>query len=335
MRPRTRRAPAAVVTLVVAAALIASCGSDDRGSRADSPARDAPSDTAPVQNMVPDPPIVVGGLGLTDVSARPPRELGFHADPGHLLIVYFGYTNCPDVCPPALADLRAALDLLAPGDRNRVRVAMATVDPERDTAEVMSRYVGHFFDDGHALRTDDPALQHAVEAAFGVRVARKAPDRHGDYAVDHTSALFPVDAGGHVQFMWLTGMEPQEIARAIRSLLRRVADPAHVSGVVVSGASVSPPAAGSAGATVSLTLHNAGTGADELVGARVAVEVAGRTELAAPVALAPHADARVGPGGTGLVLADLQEALVPGQRVPVELTFRRSAPQTVMAPVAG
>jgi len=99
------------------------------------------------------------------------------------------------VCPTALGDLSAALALLKPPEKAKVQVAMATVDPERDTAEVLSRYVGHFFDGAHALRTDDERLQQAVQAAFGVQVAKKPPDRHGDYAVDHTSVLFPVDAG--------------------------------------------------------------------------------------------------------------------------------------------
>ncbi len=119
-----------------------------------------------VQNMSPTRSIVVGAPRPARRGApAPPRELGFHADPGHLLIVYFGYTNCPDVCPTALGDLSAALALLKPPEKAKVQVAMATVDPERDTAEVLSRYVGHFFDGAHALRTDDERLQQAVQAA--------------------------------------------------------------------------------------------------------------------------------------------------------------------------
>jgi len=96
--------------------------------------------------------------------------------------------------------------------------------------------------------------------------------------------------------MWLTGMEPSEIAQGIRELLARVADPAHVSGIVVSGASIAPPPPSSTGASVSFTLHNRGTAADELVGARAPIEVAGAHGLARPVALPPHADAVVAPG---------------------------------------
>ncbi|MCC6340286.1 MAG: SCO family protein [Acidimicrobiia bacterium] len=331
-----RRAAAAVgvVAAVAVFALTTACGSggtDPRSGRDGS----GSSTSRPLPNMVPDPPIVVGALGLPDVSAEPPADLGFHAEPGRLLVVYFGYTNCPDVCPTALADLSAATALLKPAERARVQVALVTVDPRRDTPDVLRRYVGHFFDGAHALRTDDEQLQEAVQAAFGVQVTRKPPDRNGDYAVDHTSALFPVDAGGRVQVMWLTGMEPSEIAEAIRALLRRVADPAGVTGIVVRDASLSPPPSGSRTATASMILHNAGTRADELTGARVAVGVAERAELAGPVALPPRADAAVGPGGVGLVLTGVEGTLVPGSRVPVRLTFRRSPPQTVMMPVAG
>lgn len=334
MRGRTA-APAAValVALLVPLALVAGCGGrsggDDRTAGTTRPSGPAGA----VPGMVPHPPIVVGSLSLPDAAAAPPRDVGFHAEPGHILIAYFGYTSCPDVCPTALADLGAALDLLKPADRKRVQVAMVTVDPERDTASVMRRYVGHFFDGAHALRTDDPELQQAVQAAFGVQVSRKPPGPDGDYAVDHTSALFPVDAGGKVQVMWLTGMEPREIADAISALLRRVADPSRVSGILVGDASVVAGAQGTA--TVSFTLRNAGGGADELRAVRVPVEVAGGADLPAPVALPPGAEVRVGDGAPGPVLSGLAGPLVPGRPVPLELTFGRSATQTVFARTAG
>ena len=87
--------------------------------------------------------------------------------------MYFGYTNCPDVCPTTMADLGAALDRLDDEDAARVDVAMVTVDPERDTA-VLADYVQSFVADAHAMATDDPA---ALRAAGGP-VRRGLRGRH-------------------------------------------------------------------------------------------------------------------------------------------------------------
>ena len=85
------------------------------------------------------------------------------------MLVYFGYTSCPDVCPTSLADLGAALDRLSPQERRRVQVGMVTVDPKRDTPKVLTTYLGHFFEGTttHAFRTTDPA-----ELARAERVLR-------------------------------------------------------------------------------------------------------------------------------------------------------------------
>src|SRR5690606_40197961 len=84
-----------------------------------------------------------------------------------LLLVYFGYTSCPDVCPTTMADVSAALVDLPPDKAGRVRVAMVTVDPERDTDEILAGYLAHFFSRGIALRTDAPTAIEAAAAAYG------------------------------------------------------------------------------------------------------------------------------------------------------------------------
>lgn len=206
--------------LALAGSLVASCagGSGDVGR----PAADrggSSSDLPPGVRI--DRPYEVGTLGLPDVSTEPPSELRFKAPPGGLLVVYFGYTNCPDICPTTLGELGAALDLLTPAERSRVEVAFATGDPERDTPEVMVKYLGHFFDGAHALRTDDPDRMAEVTRAFDVTIEKEAPDARGDYAVGHTSALFAVDPEGRVPVMWPTGMEPEDLARGLRAMLRR------------------------------------------------------------------------------------------------------------------
>jgi protein SCO1 len=70
------------------------------------------------------------------------------ADDGEVLLVYFGYTSCPDICPTTMADIRLALEACHRDLAERVSVAMVTVDPERDTTEVLTGYLGYFFDRG-------------------------------------------------------------------------------------------------------------------------------------------------------------------------------------------
>jgi protein SCO1/2 len=103
--------------------------------------------------IVRDPAPVVGEATLPDISDGG-ADFPFVAGPDQVLVVYFGYTSCPDVCPTTLADLRRALEEL--GRRaDDVDVAMATIDPGRDTDEVLTGYLTSFVPEGHPLRTTD------------------------------------------------------------------------------------------------------------------------------------------------------------------------------------
>ena len=97
----------------------------------------------------------LSGTSLPDASADG-AEFVMRAPEGEILVVYFGYTACPDVCPTTLADLRSALRKIGP-DADVVTVAMATIDPERDSDDIISGYVQSFVPEAHGLRTADPA----------------------------------------------------------------------------------------------------------------------------------------------------------------------------------
>ena len=112
-----------------------------------------------------DPAPQVDAVTLPDVS-RDGAPFELRAEPGGLLVVYFGYTNCPDICPTTMADLARALDDLG-DDADRVDVAMVTVDPDRDT-DVLADYVDDFVAGGHALATADER-----RAALGGRIVRR------------------------------------------------------------------------------------------------------------------------------------------------------------------
>jgi protein SCO1/2 len=160
----------------------------------------------------------VGALSLPDVSDGG-TPFSFRADDGGVLIVYFGFTSCPDVCPTTLADLKTALSSI--GDAaSSVDVAMITVDPGRDTAEVLVDYVQWFIPDAHALRTDDQSVLDAAGDAFGAEfsVVRTAAD---GVEVLHTAYLYGVDDTGQVVQTWPFGAEPEAIAADITMLLAR------------------------------------------------------------------------------------------------------------------
>ena len=167
-----------------------------------------------------DPEPQVDGVALPDVSAGG-APFDFRAPADGLLIVYFGYTNCPDVCPTTMADLTVALDDLG-DDADRVEVAMVTVDPDRDTP-VLADYVQSFVPGAHAIATDDQAALQSVAGPFGVSYeVRTAPD--GDIEVGHSSNLFAVDDAGRLVLTWSVGggegtARADDLAGDIRQLL--------------------------------------------------------------------------------------------------------------------
>ena len=192
-----------LVALGVAAALaLAACGGDE-----------------PAQLTVFERTPAPSGAELTLPEVCAVDAFDFRADEDELLVVYFGFTFCPDVCPTTLSDLRRALDDLG-DDADRVSVAMATVDPGRDTDEVISGYLRSFIDDGHPLRTDDDAALRAVTAVFGADYAVDVAD-DGDIEVAHTGSLYAVDDQGHLVVTWPFGTRPDDLRSDLQLLLDR------------------------------------------------------------------------------------------------------------------
>jgi protein SCO1/2 len=135
---------------------------------------------------------------------------------GKWSLVYFGYTHCPDACPTALNDISIALDELGP-QRNEVRPVFVTVDPERDTPEVLKSYVTAF---------DAPILalsgtpEEIAQAAKGYRVYyAKHPEAGGDYSMDHSSVIYVMDPQGRFTASFTQENSPEEIAERLKKLL--------------------------------------------------------------------------------------------------------------------
>ena len=135
---------------------------------------------------------------------------------GKWSLVYFGYTHCPDACPTALNDIAVALDELGP-KRGAVRPVFITVDPERDTPEVLKAYVTAFDTPILAL-TGTP--EEIAQAAKNYRVYyAKHPEAGGDYSMDHTSVIYVMDPEGRFTASFTHESSPEEIAERLKKLL--------------------------------------------------------------------------------------------------------------------
>jgi protein SCO1/2 len=135
---------------------------------------------------------------------------------GKWSLVYFGYTHCPDACPTALNDIAVALDELGP-KRGAVRPVFITVDPERDTPDVLKAYVTAFDTPILAL-TGTPG--EIAQAAKSYRVYyAKHPEAGGDYSMDHTSVIYVMDPQGRFTASFTHESSPEEIAERLKKLL--------------------------------------------------------------------------------------------------------------------
>ena len=107
--------------------------------------------------------------------------------------VFFGFTHCPDVCPTTLMETAGWIEALG-ADAAKMRFVFVTVDPERDTPEVMNDYIAAFSDKIIGV-TGDPEKVHAMVKDYKI-VSRKVPLEGGDYTMDHTASVLLLDANG-------------------------------------------------------------------------------------------------------------------------------------------
>ncbi|MFN8023811.1 MAG: SCO family protein [Acidimicrobiales bacterium] len=147
-------------------------------------------------------------------------QFAFEAQPGNLLVVYFGYTSCPDVCPTSLSMFKNALSQMG-DDASRIELAMATIDPARDSSEVISNYVQSFVPTAHGLRTDDDAVLRKVTDTFGVTFMVTTGD-DGNVEVSHSGAMYVVDETGKLVLTWPFGVTADDVAADLESLLGEV-----------------------------------------------------------------------------------------------------------------
>lgn len=137
---------------------------------------------------------------------------------GKLVLLYFGYTFCPDVCPATLAELSKAMDILGK-DASSVQVIMISVDPERDTPAMLADYVAHFHP-GFMGVTSSPEAIAEIAALYGIFYEKHEGTAATGYLVDHTATVMVVDREGHLKLVFPFGTPADEIAADLAFLLR-------------------------------------------------------------------------------------------------------------------
>jgi protein SCO1/2 len=155
-------------------------------------------------------------FALVDHDGRPfgPERLQ-----GRWTFLFFGFVNCPDVCPTTLTTLAAARASLADlPTMQQPAVTLVSVDPDRDTPEVLARYVTHF-DPSFTGATGSPTAIAALTGGLGVAVVIGPPGPDGNYSVDHTAAIFLVDPDGRVAALFGGPHEAATIARDYRRIV--------------------------------------------------------------------------------------------------------------------
>jgi protein SCO1/2 len=154
-------------------------------------------------------------FALNDHHGRPRTLADFR---GKVVVLFFGYTQCPDVCPTTLAELAEVMRQLGP-DAARVQVLFATIDPGRDTAQLLAQYVPAFNPTFLGLRGDDDATARTAKE-FRV-FYQKQPGRTPDtYTMDHSAGTFVFDPQGRLRVYVSYGQGPEVFVHDIRELLR-------------------------------------------------------------------------------------------------------------------
>lgn len=155
------------------------------------------------------------GFTLTDPEGKSRSLADFR---GKVVTVFFGFTQCPDVCPTTLAEMKAVLDALGPA-RKDVQVIFVSVDPERDTPALLKEYVGAF-DPGFLGLTGTPEQVAAVAKEFKV-FYEKVPGKTdpSKYTVNHTAGTYVFDKQGRIRLFVSHGRGPENLVGDLKRLL--------------------------------------------------------------------------------------------------------------------
>ena len=138
---------------------------------------------------------------------------------GKVVVMFFGYTQCPDVCPTTLTEMQQAMTLLGP-QSDKVQVLFVTVDPERDTAAILKQYVPAFDPRFLGLRPADAAALEKVAKDFKIYYKKVPGTSPGSYTMDHTAGSYAFDPEGRLRLYIKHAQGPEILAHDLRELLK-------------------------------------------------------------------------------------------------------------------
>ena len=220
---RSRRILRSAGAVLAAAGMfvLTACGSGDDSTEPSAVTATTPDtpDTAgadrELAGIVREPAPVVDATPVPSLT-NPGSDVMFRAEQGGFQAVYFGYTNCPDVCPTTMADWAITLRRLPEELAAQVSTVMVTVDPDRDN-DILPGYVESFVADAEAAGTTDADALAAAAAPFGVSYEVITNDE-GDVEVSHSGFLYLVDDRGRLVVTWPVGTSSTEMAADVEQL---------------------------------------------------------------------------------------------------------------------
>jgi protein SCO1 len=164
--------------------------------------------------VVESPPLAAPDLSLTDDRGKPFQLSDLR---GQWVLLVYGYTHCPDVCPLTLGNLKAAKQALGAAS-SRVRVVFVSIDPDRDGIAVMHEYVSHFGPDFIGL-SGSPSEIAVAAKAYDVRYSKVETGSAGGYAMAHSAYVYLIDPQQQWRLTYAFGVKPEEFAADLKYFL--------------------------------------------------------------------------------------------------------------------
>ncbi len=276
------------------------------------------------------PVLAIPSQSLTDSAGVP---IALRPGAGEASMVFFGYANCPDICPTTLADWTRVKKALG-DDAKRVHFVFISVDPERDTPAVAQRYVAQF-DSSFRGFSGDVATLTAIQKFFGVASAKQPSTSAEGYLVGHPAQTFLLDDQGHVLVSYAFGAGWDVMAADLKQLLRRAKHSASRDGVVVTDAWARPALQGGTGGAY-MTITNRSDSVMRIVSATSSIAATtelhvstvrdgmAHMEMMPGLSITPGASVALKPGGAHFMLVGLRKALVNGDTMPLTLRLQNS-----------
>lgn len=138
---------------------------------------------------------------------------------GKAVVMFFGYTQCPDICPTTLTEMQQVMTLLGP-QADKVQVLFVTVDPERDSADILKQYVPAFDSRFLGLRPADEAALEKVTKDFKIYYKKVPGTSPGSYTMDHTAGSYAFDPQGHLRLYIKHAQGAETLAQDLKELLK-------------------------------------------------------------------------------------------------------------------